>query len=336
MSIDGLTPTVRAAGRKTLALLCGLDAAVLALGALSSRAGLVEVAAPIPLFSWLRAHESAQLALLLGTLVGLWQFGWRASLLGGAAAAVLDGLLYETHTAAFGRIEAEFLIPRATLVGWLIGAVLLRAAVSREGSRRPAVADLGGWHGAVAIFAATYVAAGLSKLLRSGLGWADPRTIDYILLANMPADTGLRATLDQALLRQPTLARGLAGYTLVVELGALLVLCGPRGRQLACAGIASFHLGLMALTGLLAPGSVILAALFGVPWTTLRPAADGDPEAIPALDRRRSQWAIGAALLVALALGALAWYTPLRQHFALSPEARLRPWQPEVAPRPPP
>lgn len=324
----------RAATRRTIAVLCALDAIILQWTALASPTGLTPQAEPLAALGWLRAHMPAQLLLLGVVCWGLWQFARNGRLGVALLAAVADGVLYETHVAAFGRIEAEFLIPRASLVGWLAGAAVLRGAVAREDRDRQDVADRGGWQGALAIFAATYVAAGASKLMRSGVGWADPRSIAYIVLANLPAGTGWRTTLDQFVLAHHGLATGLAAMTLVLELGAVLMLGPAWARSLACLSIFAFHASLFAMVALASPGSHVLALAYGLPWPMLVARWRQVPESPIALDRPRARRSLIAALLVVATLILLAWGTQLREAFRIQPTSRLHPWDPE-APAPP-
>ena len=321
----------RAATRQTIAVLCALDATILQWTALSSPAGLTPQAEPLAVLGWLRTQMPAQMLLLALVWWGLWQFARHARLGPALLAAVADGVLYETHVAAFGRIEAEFLIPRASLVGWLAGAALLRGAVRPEDRDRVDVADRGGWQGALAIFAATYVAAGLSKIFRSGMGWADPRTIGYIVLANLPQGLGWRTTLDQFVLTHHSLAAGLAGLTLVLELGALLMLGPGWARSLACLSIFAFHTSLFAMVGLISPGSHVLALAYGLPWPSLIPRWRQMPETTVDLDPARARKSLAVASVVVIALMALAWGTQLREAFRIQPTSRLHPWDPEPA-----
>lgn len=334
IATDWVNPRSRAATRWVLAVLCAADAVIFQLTALASAAGRLPVEAPPPPIDWLRHTPAAQHALLLVVLWGLWRFAHGAALWPGWIAAIADGLLYEVHVAAFGHIEAEFLIPRACLVGWLVGAWVLRRAVRVEDRLRPEVADLGGWHGALAIFAATYVAAGLSKLLRSGVDWADHRTLDYIIIANLPQGSGVRATFDHFVLNHHGFAAFLAGLTLLLEVGAILALGRGWQRAIACAGIFGFHSALLLMVALFSPGSQVLALLFGVPWPRLVPGWRSAEEAPITLDLARSRTALLVTIGATAALVALAWGTQIRHVFALGPQARLQPWAPEAdAPR---
>lgn len=94
-----------------------------------------------------------------------------------------------------------------------------------------------------------YFIAGYSKVANAGLGWVTSDTLrNYVAFDNLrKAELGdIHSPLGAALVRHPGLFPPLAGFSLLLELGAPLVLLHRRLAQWWCVGAWSFHVGVLA------------------------------------------------------------------------------------------
>lgn len=130
-------------------------------------------------------------------------------------------------------------------------------------------------------------------------------------------------------------ATALAVETIVLELGAVLMVLGSWFRAIWAAQILGFHLSLLALTGLESHAGMGLSIAFGVPWPMLVDAWRRESEApvtIPAQGGRRAMaWAGG----LAIGLIGIGWGLPVKQWFALTPWMRTEVWAKEIPVAPP-
>lgn len=191
--------------------------------------------------------------------------------------------------------------------GIVVGRGWTRLAVRGTGSAR--LEARGAEIGAVASLVACYVGAATSKLGGAGLGWADAATLQAVVLAHAHVD---RPGIASALLDTPQLATALAWMTLLVQLGAVGLLLGPRARVLATIGLVAFHVGVAVLARIGYWSAVVLVLAVGLPWSRWlardREVAE-DPE-LPSLDRR-ADLVVGGVLAIAIAF---AWLGPWRSY----------------------
>ena len=306
----------RAPLRAGLAIVAGLDL----IGLAERLRALPPGGARHPLApAWLLALGAQPLAvdgLVAAGLVALLLFAiGRAPLRAGGGALVLLAVLAETQAALAGGPQRNVFASGATLLGWLIGLGWGRG-LGGAGANREDLAEAG----AVATFAATYVAAGVSKLQARGLGWADPLTLQDLLLAqHRVSEHGIRAHLVAAFVGSPGLCRVLALATLAIELGACLMLLTPALRLALGTLLVAFHLQVWLLTGIWYAGNLRLLLLLCVPWPWPRmirrllarwPVPPGPPPRDPAVERRV---AIAALSILAAAIG-LAALSPVRDY----------------------
>lgn len=325
------SPSSRVLVRHTIALSCAIS--VTFCFGLDWRGTVVEAhRLDPPLFlAFLRDHLAVRTALLAVSLLSLWQFARRGWLLAGLLALLCDGLIFEAHATRFGRVEAEALCADPTLLGWLLGAWFARQALPKPQPQNPVLLNLNlmenevAFSGALALFSGTYVAAGLSKLLRSGPEWMVPETIWSLVLTNQRTTSGLGHALSQLVLHSPFLATVLAILTVVLEAGAWIALLGPRLRALAMLQIFGFHSVLWLMCGLNSSQGMLLACAFGLPWPELvrRWRTEAETPTLH-LSVRSPLLRLLAGLLVLILL---AWFSPLRPWFAVSPRAALRVWE---------
>lgn len=125
----------------------------------------------------------------------------------------------------------------------------------------------------------TYVLAGVAKLRNTGLGWASGETLRvWIGIDNLrKKELGdLYSPLGFALLQVRWAFPAFAVYTLLVELGAPLALCGRRFAKIWCWCAWLFHVGVLAC----------MYILFAYPLSGIAFAPFFDVERV-ALRRRR-------------------------------------------------
>ena len=227
------------ARRVVLAAVVALDVTVLAVVAHRSAA---EASGERP---WLRLLASVPSVGVL-TAIGLagaafFARGRRPLAAGLLALTALSAL--ESVAAAFsGSHQRVVFASGATLAGWLVGLAFAR----RVGERRDAsFAETG----AVAALAATYVDAGLSKLIDGGLHWADATSVQVAILVHHPVDDpSPLARYAHFLVDHPGAAQALSIATLAFELGAVALVLGPRIRMLWALLLVSFHVNVALVT----------------------------------------------------------------------------------------
>ncbi len=320
---DGWTsPASRRLVRAVLAFVAADGALDLVRNDLAVEAGAKPAPHPLWLLEFLRTHRPVLLVLFLLSAFGLWRFARRGDLLAGALACLGIGVCYETHTAIYGSIQAEILTGGACLFGWLVGARVMRSA---RRVRDVVAEDIGGFYGALGVFSAVYVAAGLSKILRTGFEWADGGMVRYILMAFLPAEDSPHARLIQFLLAHGGITTFLGVFTLVFELGAVAALFGPRWRALVCFCVFGFHVSLRVLLGMSSLAVLVLPLAFALPWPRLaRRWQEPEPTLTVTHAGLRASGLRFAAIV--LLLTALAWLTPVRFWLAIRPDQILRPW----------
>jgi hypothetical protein len=221
-----------------------------------------------------------------------------------AALAVLEAV--GAHLA--GGHQRVFFASGAALAGWVAGRVFVRAAwgpaprAMRESTER--IAE----RGALAALAATYVDAGLSKLLRSGAAWVDASSVRVAVLVNHPIDDASPlASYARFVVDHGALAQALSTATLVLELGAFVMVFAPRVRFAWAILLVGFHVNVALLTqDIFYVQACALLLAFAGPWTrrprgAQPPEPPPDPERARAFGWRAARWvgaAVGAAWLV--------------------------------------
>jgi hypothetical protein len=240
----------------------------------------------------------------------------RASLACGLAALAGLALLAESHAALVGGPARSFFASGALLLAWVAGAALARALAPASGELC-AVEDRFGEAAAVAVFAAMYVAAGMSKLLASGTAWADETTLRGIILSHHRVDdASWIAAYARAVAESPGLGQALAAATLVVQLGAMLLLAAPRWRLVWAALLIGFHLNTLLLAGILYLENALLLLAFALPWPAIlgRPRPDEPP---PTFAPTRVARVLAVAFAVVALLILLGYALPIRDYTAL-------------------
>jgi hypothetical protein len=276
--------------------------------------------------------------IALATCAALALFARRSSQIAAGALSVAGlALLAECEGALVGSPERTFFISGTVLFGWLLGLAYARIAGVRD-ERAERLAEFGG----AGALGAVYVSAGLSKLIASGLGWADANNLRAVVFAQRPVHGGgLTELYARALGDHPHFAMTLTIATLVTQLGAAFFPWTPRSRAVCGSMILGFHLNVWALTPIVYLQSIVMVAAFAYPWPWIvgklrghTPERD-EPSPVP-LDRSATivTVAIVAVALTVATLGPVRRYTHLLDRpeptndasRAVAPAPRPGPW----------
>jgi hypothetical protein len=159
----------------------------------------------------------------------------------------------------------SFFASGAVLAGWAAGLAFARWR-GRPVEEHERVAEAAG----AAALAATYVDAGLSKLVHAGALWLDAATLRSALVSNMAVDDASPlASYARFVVDHDGFARALSAGTLAIQLGAVLFLVGPRARMLWGALLLAFHVNVGLLTGFEYKQAAVLLVAFAFPWERL-------------------------------------------------------------------
>lgn len=229
----------------------------------------------------------------------------RRPVLFAVVALVANRLLLEAFAALDGVYDETSYHAASALLGWLFGRAYARAAGEPRGS--PEIDNLSAL-GAAAMFGATYLNAGTSKLHDSGFSWADGDTIRLLVLAHR--DVGVPSWLDAIRAFAGTsasFAMALSIGTLILQLGAFLFPWTRRTRLVWGALFVAFHTGIHLVAGsIFFLQAVFLAILFAAPWPALLGRArffgaiPEEPEAPLAPAHRRRVLGASAAVVASL------------------------------------
>ena len=176
-----------------------------------------------------------------------------------ATAAVLS----EWQTQIFGSPSRNAFFPGAVLLGWVLGEVWA-ANVGKERGLRERLAEAG----ALGCLAAAYVGSALSKLLSTGIAWADGAQVRALVLQQQPLlRWGPVLSVRASIIENQDTAIAASVATLVVEGGAFLLLFGPRLRLAWGALLLGLHASIALLNTMPYVGASLLLALLCIPWT---------------------------------------------------------------------
>lgn len=216
---------------------------------------------PIGVFATLPVR--LPMPVLLGLVVlsivagSLFTIGYRLRIAGPVYAVAL--LLLTTYRNCWGMIfHVENLLVLHTLT---LGFAPL-AAADRNGAQR---LQLSGWCVRILclLTVLTYVIAGVAKLQASGLGWAMGDVLREHIAYDAVRKLELGATpspFAPLIVGMPALFPPLAVLTLLIEIGAPIALLGRRCALIWCLGALSFHVGVLALMGIVFPYPLLFVA----------------------------------------------------------------------------
>ncbi|HEX2878105.1 MAG TPA: hypothetical protein VHO25_01085 [Polyangiaceae bacterium] len=221
--------------------------------------------APIGVFAVLpiRLPMAALVGLVVVSVIAgaLFTIGYRLRASGPVYACGL--LLLTTYRNCWGMIfHVENLLVLHTLTLGLAPLAEVREGVRRAAER---VRVASGWCVRLLclLTVVTYVIAGVAKLQESGLGWA----VGDVLREHIAYDAvrklelgAMPSPIAAIAVRFAPLFPPLAVLTLLIELGAPVALLGPRCALVWCLGALSFHVGVLALMGIVFPYPLLFVA----------------------------------------------------------------------------
>ncbi|MSQ84882.1 MAG: hypothetical protein EXR77_18750 [Myxococcales bacterium] len=291
---------------------------------------------PGPVFGTLAAVPGLHLAVALACIGALWRFALRpTNWVTGSLALGLLFLIYETNAFATGFVMPEMHLAGSALVGWVVGALVAKGLqpVPADSLATPQQIEI--WRetshdrlaeaGAVAAMVANYAIAAASKWMAAGVQW-DGRIIRRLLFAFREVDDNSRlASIADFIASHPWLPDMLAGGTLVIQTGSVLMLYSAGLRQLWGILLVSMHLTMTLTAGVMDPQLILLVALFCLPWPKwLRREKAGPATITVSADHtRRSQLLLWGA---AATLAAAAWLLPIRQAMTVRFDVSQTPW----------
>jgi hypothetical protein len=264
--------------RATLLFLAGAESCMQA-GAAYWQGSFGPQALPGP-YGAIASSGPATLVVAGTTVVALWYFlGPRASLVAGYLAIAGMKTAGETFERVFASHHQDFYQGGAMVLGVVIGETYARMiGIVSERSRSEALeARRFGMTGALAMLAGTYMAAGSSKLLAGGIGWATSSTVRLMILSHSEVEWNLAEIIPAWTANHPYVCMALEVGTLIVQLGAFMLIVGPRARTLWASLLAAFHMGIYLSSHILFVSALVFSAVVAIPWAwVLRrpPAAD--------------------------------------------------------------
>jgi hypothetical protein len=225
-----------------------------------------ELFRPVPVVAWLDTVPSAWVLVLIEVVglsavvlcvLGKWT---RPSFFTAWTCLLLLGAL---HSSAGKIMHNEVLLLLASV------PVLFAPGWARLWDRRESLAA--GWPPrlAITVMAAVYFMAGLRKVMVSGPDWVFSDNLSWVLYAGAQSDNSLAPALAVAI-AGTWLPPVVAGATLLLELGAPLLLWGRRTRYLFAAGIVGMHAGIGLLLGLDYSAWALTVIVLVFPWDRLR------------------------------------------------------------------
>jgi hypothetical protein len=247
----------------------------------------------------------ATLVLIAATAVALWRFlGSRASLGAGVVALFGMAIAGETFASVFAVHRQDFYQGGALLVGVVLGEAYARLEGIRPGRSRAEALEARrfGCTGALGMLAGTYISAGTSKVVTGGVGWATSSAVRLMLLSHAAVEG---STWSLAIPRwtaaSPHVCMGLEVGTLVIQLGAFMLLLRPLLRRLWATLIVAFHAGIYLTSHILFISPMVFAAVVAVPWgRLLRRSPDPEDPGEERQDQARPATRPGALVLLAL------------------------------------
>jgi hypothetical protein len=214
------------------------------------------------ILSWFASRDAhlpaiATIACFLAAASLFFDFARRERLISGLLALlILIGLSEAARMLGPNSAQHNTYASGAVLLGYLAGAAFARRLPATDEEPFSVAAARGA-------LAALYVSSGISKLRASGFGWLSAAPVQSTLAVLSPIE-GWRGGLAHWLIEQPALCAGIAIATVVIELGAFLLLARGRIRPLWAALLIAMHATIALLTPVVYERNVILLAVFGI------------------------------------------------------------------------
>jgi hypothetical protein len=119
------------------------------------------------------------------------------------------------------------------------------------------------------LMALVYFGAGYTKLWASGPAWVTSDNMALNFLAHQVNGSNPPLDWGRYLARLPWICKGMAGFTLVLELGFPLALFNRTARKLWVPGMFFAHVGIALLMGVFFT-QFMYTYIFWIPWSALR------------------------------------------------------------------
>ena len=238
-------------------------------------------------------------------------FSWKPGRVKAALVALVCTGVNYTFTAEFtGSVPNVLVCTGLCLMAWMATFVVARliwrpadrpADFLIRVERLAAVA-------ALAAFGVYFAKAGLSKYLNSGWDWTDGSKIRALMLMYAYPPDSLIGGVQEAILHSATLARVLATVTLLGQIGGIIFPFTRKGRVLVGTILLGFEVSVYFLSGIFAPGNIILILGFSYPWHRLgKRGREADDDRRPLrLPRVPTARVMGLVLMLAGLVGAVA------------------------------
>jgi hypothetical protein len=210
-------------------------------------------------FNDLVSRTTVRGAVVLIGVAGALAFGRRPGRLWeGLVALGSLALLSTAHAQLFGSPWRHLFFSGLCLSGWLLGLAVSRR---RGAPTDESYARIGG----IALLAAAYLNAGISKLVYGGVDWLSGLPIQATIVAQdgLVADS-IVSPYRSWVVATPAAACLFSVATLGFELAAPLMLVGRRTRLCVALGLFAMHANIYVLTPILYWESMVLLLVFGL------------------------------------------------------------------------
>jgi hypothetical protein len=242
------------------------------------------------------------LLVLIGTAAAVGFASRPGRLWEGVVSLVALILLNTAQAQLFGSPWRHLFYSGLCLSGWLLGLAVGR---SRGAPTDESYARVG----SIALLAAAYLNAGLSKVVYGGLDWTSGAEIQAVVIGQdgLVAD-GLLSLYRAWVVTTPAAASLFSLATVAFELAAPLMLVGRRTRLCVSLGLFAMHANIYVLTGILYWESMVVLLMFGL--SADEPSTAAVPDSAAARTSTRGAFAAGVAFLsscAVVAIGHQAW-----------------------------
>jgi hypothetical protein len=225
-------------------------------------------------FNDLVSRTAVRGAVALLGVIGALAFAGRPGRMWAGALALLALVLLNTaHAQLFGSPWRHLFFSGLCLTGWLLGLAVSRYQGKPTDESYACMASL-------ALLAAAYLNAGISKMVYGGIDWVFGLPIQATIVAQdgLVPDNPL-GPYRAWVVATPWAAGAFSLATMGFELGAPLMLIGRWTRAAVALGLVSMHASIYALTDILYAEPMVLLVAFGLftsptraPATEHRPA----------------------------------------------------------------
>lgn len=178
-------------------------------------------------------------------------------------------VLLECFATVYSAHQLGFYQSGAILLGFVLGetyAYLIGLRAERSRAEQLAYQQLGAI-AAIAIFGATYVCAGTSKVLYGGFSWMDSSTLRLMVASHTEVGTNAwRDAIGHWVAASPMVCGLLQVGTIFIQVGSFMMVVSDRWRTVWATLIVLFHLGIYFPSNILFVQPLLFAAILAFPW----------------------------------------------------------------------